>query len=101
LSTYGNWNPPTPNYFWKIGLLISLLAIFFQLEKNCPQHIKTYYQWSYNGDGNKVEIDKVERWCTYFDMGLSRMKLDEHKKKAIQIILINWEWKDFGIRHKG
>jgi len=25
------------------------------------------------------------------------MKLDEHQQKIIHIILINWEWKDFGV----
>jgi hypothetical protein len=53
LSTYGNWNPQTPNYFWKNGLLISLLAKKFESQKSCLQHIKTYCQLSYNGDGNR------------------------------------------------
>jgi hypothetical protein len=34
-------------------------------------------------------------------MEIDKMKLDEHEQKAIQIIINNWEWKDFGIRHKG
>ncbi len=55
MSTYGNWNPQTPNYFWKNGLLISLLAKKFESQKSCLQHIKTYCQLSYNGDGNRQD----------------------------------------------